>query len=86
MAKRTRFAEYKDRYPNYRFELERLLLIAPAITEAVALDAQGMVKAREARLRPVIPEGQKDFSATPAFEQARRGQPHFGPAHYVGNA
>ena len=68
---------------NYGFELDRLLLIAPAITEAVALDARGIVQARAARLRPVLPEAQRDFSATPAFEQARRGQPHFGPAHYV---
>jgi signal transduction histidine kinase len=85
-ATRSREVTASGLSPNYRFELERLLLVAPAITEAVALDAQGMVKAREARLRPVLPEGQRDFSATPAFEQARRGQPHFGPAHYVGNA
>ena len=85
-ATRSREVTASGLSPNYRFELERLLLIAPAITEAVALDARGIVKARAARLRPVLPENQHDFSATPAFEHARRGQPHFGPAHYVGNS
>jgi signal transduction histidine kinase len=69
--------------PDYRFELERLLLIAPAITEVVALDAGGIVRARAARLRTVLPEDQRDFSTSLAFQQARRGQTHFGPAHFV---
>ena len=85
-ATRSREVTAAGLSPNYQFELERLLLIAPAITEAVALDAKGMVKARAARLRPVLPEGQVDFSATVAFQQAWRGQPHFGPAHYVREA
>jgi two-component system NtrC family sensor kinase len=80
---RSREVTAKGLSPNYQFELERLLLIAPAITEAVALDATGLVRARASRLRTVLPEGQHDFSATLAFQQARRGQTHFGPAHFV---
>jgi signal transduction histidine kinase len=68
---------------SYRFELERLLLVAPAITEVVALDASGIVRAQASRLRTVLPEGQTDFSASLAFEQARRGVTHFGSAHFV---
>jgi signal transduction histidine kinase len=82
-ATRSREVTARGLSPNYRFELERLLLIAPAITEAVALDGNGIVRARAARLRPVLPEGQRDFSATLAFQQARRGLPHFGAAHFV---
>src|SRR3954471_11903417 len=69
--------------PDYKFELERLLLVAPAITEAVALDANGMVRAHASRLRRVLPEGKRDFSASPAFRQAKSGQSHFGEIYFV---
>jgi signal transduction histidine kinase len=69
--------------PRYQFELQRLLLTTPAITEAVALDAQGRVRSRISRLRPVLPEDKTDFSATAAFQQARRGQSYFGPVYFV---
>jgi signal transduction histidine kinase len=82
-ATRSRDVTASGLSPGYRFELERLLLIAPAITEVVALDARGIVRARAERLRTVLPEGQRDFSATVAFQQALRGQTHFGPAHFV---
>jgi signal transduction histidine kinase len=83
---RSREVSAKGLSPDYQFELERLLLIAPAITEVVALDDSGLVRARASRLRTVLPEDQHDFSATLAFQQARRGQTHFGPAHFVRDA
>ena len=82
-ATRSRAVTARGLSPDYRFELERLLLVAPAITEAVALDADGRLQARAERLRRVLPEDQVDFSATVAFQDARRGQTHFGPAHFV---
>ena len=82
-ATRSRDVTAAGLSPDYRFELERLLLITPAITEVVALDAGGKVRAQAARLRTVLPEGQRDFSASLAFQQARRGQTHFGPAHFL---
>ena len=82
-ATRSRDVTAKGLSASYQFELERLLLVAPAITEVVALDAKGLVRARASRLRTVLPEGQRDFSASVAFQQARRGQVHFGPAHFV---
>jgi signal transduction histidine kinase len=85
-ATRSREITSKGLSPNYQFELERLLLIAPALTEVVALDANGIVRARASRLRPVLPEDQRDFSASVAFQQARRGQTHFGPAHFIRDA
>ena len=85
-ATRSRDVTAKGLAPGYQFELEKLLIVAPAITEVVALDAKGAVRARATRLRTVLPEGQQDFSATLAFQQARRGLSHFGPAHFVRNA
>jgi signal transduction histidine kinase len=82
-ATRSRDVTAKGLSPSYKFELERLLLIAPAITEALALDADGIVRARASRLLAVRPEGQRDFSASLAFQQARQGQTHFGSAHFV---
>ena len=68
---------------EYKFELERLLLVTPAITEAVALDGQGVVRAHASRLRRVLPEGKRDFSDSPAFLQAKSGQSHFGQIYFV---
>jgi signal transduction histidine kinase len=82
-ATRSREVTAQGLSPSYQFELEKLLLISPAITETVALDANGMVRARASRLRTVLPEDQTDFSATLAFQQARRGLTHFGSAHFV---
>jgi signal transduction histidine kinase len=82
-ATRSREVSARGLSPNYQFELERLLLVAPAITEAVALDANGLIRARASRLRTVLPEDQDDLSASLAFQEARRGQTHFGPAHFV---
>jgi len=64
-------------------ELNRLLLIAPAITEAIALDADGAARARAARLRAVYPEDQRDFSESVGFQRALGGQRHVGPIHFV---
>ena len=82
-ATRSREVTAKGLSPNYKFELDRLLLVSPAITEALALDADGKVKARASRFRAVRPEDQRDFSASLAFQQARQGHVHFGSAHFV---
>lgn len=67
-------------------ELERLLLIAPAITEVVALDADGYARARAARLRSVYPEGKHDFAESVGFQRALGGQVTFGPVHFAGDS
>ena len=64
-------------------ELDRLLLIAPAITEAIALDADGAARARASRLRPVHPEDKRDFSESVGFQRALGGRSHFGPVHFA---
>ena len=67
-------------------ELERLLLIAPAITEAVALDADGFARARVSRLRSVYPEGKHDFSESTGFQRALGGRATFGPVHFASDS
>jgi signal transduction histidine kinase len=63
-------------------ELNRLLLIA-AITEAIALDADGAARARASRLRPVHPEDKRDFADSIGFQRAIGGERHVGPIHFV---
>jgi len=82
-ATRSRAVTPTGLTPNFKFELERLLLVAPAVTEVIALDARGQLRAQASRLRSVLPQGQRDFAASPAFERARSGGSYFGPAHFV---
>jgi signal transduction histidine kinase len=85
-ATRSRAVTSEGLTPDFRFELDRLLLIAPAVTEVVALDNHGFVRARASRLRAVLPEGQVDFSATAPFRDARQGRAHFGAIDFVDGA
>ena len=82
-ATRSRAVSARGLSPDYSFELDRLLLTVPAITEVVAVDGRGMRRAGAARLRTVLPEGERDFSASGAFQAARRGESYFGPAYFV---
>src|ERR1051325_4184689 len=50
-APRSREIAPKGLTPEFRFELEKLLLIAPAVTEALALDEKGGVRVQGSRLR-----------------------------------
>ncbi|HTM10128.1 MAG TPA: ATP-binding protein [Verrucomicrobiae bacterium] len=82
-ATRSREIAPKGLTADFRFELEKLLLIAPAVTEAVALDEKGVIRVQASRLRTVLPEAKKDLSDTPSFQRAREGKSYFGPVHFV---
>jgi signal transduction histidine kinase len=82
-ATRSREIAPKGLTPEFRFELEKLLLIAPAVTEAVALDEKGAVRVQASRLRTVLPDANKDLSKELSFRQAKEGKPYFGPVHFV---
>ncbi len=69
--------------PEYRFELEKLLLIAPSITEAVALDTEGAIRLQASRLRTVPSEVKRDLTTSAAFQQAKQGKLFFGPVYFV---
>jgi signal transduction histidine kinase len=72
--------------PEYRFELKRLLYLAPAITEAVALDASGAKQAQVSRAGSVSHNTTLDFSASPGFQRALEGKPDYGPVYFVQNS
>ena len=68
---------------QYKFELKRLLFLAPAITEAVALDFSGVKQVQISRFRAFSPDVKSDFSNSPAFQQAKQGKAYFGPVYFV---
>jgi len=82
-ATRSREIAPRGITPEYRFELEKLLLIAPAITEAVAFDAKGAIQVQASRLRTVLPEGKPALAASAGFQQAKQGKSYFGPVYFV---
>ena len=68
---------------NYKFELKRLLFLTPAITEAVAIDRDGVKQAQISRFRGVAHGAARGLSASPAFQQARQGIFYLGPVYFV---
>ena len=72
--------------PKYKFELERLLLISPSITELTAIDADGIERVQVARFKRTFPKKQDetmDHTSSPAFETALQGKTYFGPVYFV---
>ena len=67
---------------NYKFELKRLLFLTPAITEAVAIDRDGVKQAQISRFRGVAHDAARGLSASPAFQQARQGIFYLGPVSF----
>jgi signal transduction histidine kinase len=82
-ATKSREIAPKGLAPEYRFELEKLLLIAPAITEVLAMDAEGTVRLQASRLRTVLPGGKREQSSSAAFKQAKEGKSYFSPVYFV---
>ena len=68
---------------NYKSELKRLLFLTPAITEAVAIDRDGVKQAQISRFRGVAHGAARGLSASPAFQQARQGIFYLGPVYFV---
>ena len=82
-ATKSRDIAPKGLTADFRFELEKLLLIAPAVTEAVALNERGLIQVQASRLRTVLPDAKKDLSSSPAFKQAFQGKSYFSPVYFV---
>jgi Cache domain len=66
----------------YRFQLDKLLKVAPAITTAVALDATGRERLKVSRRQIVQPEDLEDRSQDVAFVHARGGKSFFSPVYF----
>ncbi len=58
---------------NFKFDLKRLLFLTPAITEAVAIDRNGVKQAQISRFRGIPPDVTSDLSTSTAFQQAKQG-------------
>jgi signal transduction histidine kinase/HAMP domain-containing protein len=82
-ATKSRDIAPKGLTADFRFELEKLLLIAPAVTEAIALNESGAIQVQASRLRTVLPDVKKDLSTSVPFKQARQGKSYFGPVYFV---
>ena len=82
-ATRSREIAPKGLTNEFRFELEKLLLTAPAITEAVALDRDGKIQIQASRLRTVLPDAKKEAASAGAFQTAKSGKSFFGQAYFV---
>jgi signal transduction histidine kinase len=81
-AAKSREITEKGLSPEYRFELRRLLAITPAITEAVAIDSDGISRVAVSRLTRVLPGDEKINSALPALQLAKEGKSYFGPVYF----
>jgi signal transduction histidine kinase len=68
--------------PEYQFELRRLLAIAPAITEAVAFDSDGISRIAVSRLTRALPGDEEITSALLALQLAKEGKSYFGPVYF----
>jgi signal transduction histidine kinase len=85
-AAKSREITEKGLSPEYRFELRRLLAIAPAITEAVAIDSDGISRIAVSRLTRIL--DQKIDSAlpalqlAPALQSAKEGKSYFGSVYF----
>ena len=82
-ATKSRDIAPKGLTADFRFELEKLLLIAPAVTEAVALNQNGVIQVQASRLRTVLPDAKKDLSTAAAFKEAQAGKSYFGKVYFV---
>ena len=69
--------------PEYRFELSKLLYVAPAITDVAAVDGQGTARLQAARFRATELSEKTDYSKSPAFLQSQQGVTFFGRVYFV---
>ena len=65
-----------------RIEFLKLLRQAPEVTDIALIDGDGRELIAESRLGMSVLASGKDRSAEPAFRQAQRGQPWFGPVYF----
>ncbi|MGH7845764.1 MAG: sensor histidine kinase [Candidatus Binatia bacterium] len=81
-ATKSRELTAKGLSPEYQFELRRLLIISPAVTEAAAVDTEGIARVAVSRFTSVLPYGKKIDSALPALQLAKEGKSYFSPVYF----
>ncbi len=65
-----------------RLEFLKLLRQAPEVTDIAQIDAAGREQIAVSRLGMDVPKSGKDRSDEPAFRNAKRGKPWFGPVYF----
>lgn len=70
---------------DYRFELKKLLFLEPAITEAVAVDSQNVVRVYVSQLTSDL-HSRLDIPVPQAFDQAKQGKVYLSPVYFVRNS
>jgi len=65
-----------------RIEFLKLLRQAPEVTDIAQLDGAGREQIAVSRLGMDVPSSGKDRSQEPAFRNAKRGKPWFGPVYF----
>ncbi len=73
----------EERAEGYRFELMKLLFLAPAITEVAALDVKGVPRVQVSRFRASVSGNTTDYSKSASVSQARQGLTFFGQVYFV---
>jgi signal transduction histidine kinase len=81
-ATKSREITEKGLSPDYQFELRRLLAIAPAISEAVAIDSNGVSQVAASRFPRVLPGDTKRDAALPALQVVKTGKSYFGSVYF----
>jgi signal transduction histidine kinase len=84
VAAKTRELVRDGLSPDYKWELRRLLVNTPSITEVTAFDVNGVKRAEAQRLRRVVNRGKEDSPAPAALEKAKQGESYFGPVYFAG--
>jgi len=67
----------------YKWELRRLLVNAPAVTEAVAFDVHGVQYAEAKRLQPISDEDDRYALTGMIVELARENRSYYGPVYFA---
>lgn len=81
-ATKNREITEKGLSPEYQFELRRLLVVAPAITEAMAIDTEGLARVTVSRFTSILPQGKKIELALPALQLAKEGKSYYSPVYF----
>ena len=68
---------------DFRFELIKLLKVAPAITEVVAVNNGGQEVVKVSRVRTTLPDDLKNRSIEDVFAKARAGKSFFSKVYFV---
>jgi signal transduction histidine kinase len=80
-ATKTREVAQSKISPEYRFELKRLLYLAPAITEATALDTNRVTQAHVSRAGTI--NSSPVIIASRGFQRALQGSPDYSPVYFM---